>query len=209
MKTATTRSAEAFVPEASSLARLAAASRTCQGCELYRRATQTVFGSGPEDARLMLVGEQPGDMEDRAGKPFVGPAGRMLDGILIDAGIDRSIVYVTNAVKHFKWRPRGKKRMHARPVGSEISACRPWLSAEMTVVQAPVIVCLGAVAAEAVLGPAFRLVASLGKTMELDGRRIIATYHPSAVLRAPTPEARDNVRARIIADLSRAAKLLG
>ncbi len=193
-----------FLPATRSLERLAEASRHCEGCELFRHAIQTVFGRGEAGATLLLVGEQPGDAEDRKGAPFVGPAGRQLEEILREAGIDRGRLYVTNAVKHFKWTPRGKRRMHARPVPAEVSACRPWLMAEIAIVRAPVLVCLGATAAQSLLGTRFRLVGSLGKTLDFAGRRVVATYHPSAILRAPSPEARDAMRARLKDDLSRA-----
>src|SRR2546422_6221042 len=153
-------------PDTSSLTEVLAASRECTACHLYKRATQTVFGEGPNGAPIMLVGEQPGDYEDVAGKPFVGPAGKIMDQALEEAGIDRSDVYVTNAVKHFKWEPRGKRRIHKKPRVSEIKACRPWLEAELRAVKPQVVVCLGATAAQSVLGPQFKLMQNRGKVIE-------------------------------------------
>src|SRR5204862_1932324 len=163
---------------------------------LYKTATQVVFGAGPSKARVVFVGEQPGDQEDRQGAPCVGPAGAMLDKALEDAGIPRSDVYVTTAVKHFKWEPRGKRRIHKKPRASEIKACRPWLEAELRAVKPQIVVCLGATAAQAVLGPQFKLMQNRGKVIEtpapkgppLPVERVVATIHPSAVLRAPDSE---------------------
>ncbi|HEX3343699.1 MAG TPA: UdgX family uracil-DNA binding protein [Polyangiaceae bacterium] len=196
-----------FVPATRSLVRLASAAEDCEGCALYARATQTVFGRGPADAALVVVGEQPGDEEDRAGEPFVGPSGHVLDALLKDAGIDRRLVYVTNAVKHFKWEPRGKRRMHSKPNPSEVAACHPWLAAELALVDATVVVCLGATAAQSILGRSFRLTASLGQTLTSGERRVVATYHPSAILRMPTHEDREKARAQLRGDLERAWKL--
>src|SRR5438132_8443778 len=179
------RSAAPFVPKTISVRPLSAAAHECRGCDLYKTATQVVFGAGPNEARVMFVGEQPGDQEDRQGAPFVGPAGAMLDKALEDAGIPRSDVYVTNAVKHFKWEPRGKRRIHKKPRASEIKACRPWLEAELRAIHPEVIVLLGATAAQSVMGAQFKLMANRGKVIQGEMGRVVATIHPSAVLRAP------------------------
>ena len=179
----------------------------CTACDLYERATQTVFGEGPADARAVFIGEQPGDQEDQAGRPFVGPAGRVLDDACQDAGIDRNEVYVTNAVKHFKWTPRGKRRLHQKPNGREIRACQPWWKAELEVVEPEVVVCLGAVAAQALLGASFRVTKDHGRWQRLDGRDVLATVHPSAVLRAG--DARDEVYAGLVGDLRVVSEFLG
>ncbi len=205
------RSAAAFAPRSRSLDRLRAAAARCQGCPLYMHATQTVFGAGSRSARLMLVGEQPGDEEDIAGRPFVGPAGRLLDEILAEAEIDRREVYVTNAVKHFKWTSRGKKRLHGKPSSREISACRPWLDAELEAVEPLAVVCLGATAAQALLGSEFRVTRERGKVFDFAGehaRWIMATYHPSAVLRSPDRERRHEMRAEVLHDLKKIARRL-
>jgi DNA polymerase len=186
------------------LERLAAEAAGCQACDLWRNATQTVFGRGPADARIFLVGEQPGDQEDRAGQPFVGPAGRILDKALADAGLRRDDVYLTNAVKHFKWTAKGKRRIHQRPSATEVAACRPWLSAELAAVDPAVIVVLGATAGQALFGSRFRVGTARGQVLDLDGRAAIATIHPSAVLRGPDPAARDEQYAGLVADLRRA-----
>jgi DNA polymerase len=202
-------SASAFVPDDPTLPRLRAASARCTGCELYRRATQTVFGEGTTPARVMLVGEQPGHEEDLSGRPFVGPAGRLLDEALAESGIDRAQVYVTNVVKHFKWEPRGKRRIHAKPSAGEITACRPWLDAEIAVVQPRVIVCLGATAAQALLGRQFRVSRDRGQFVSSPlAPRVLATVHPSAVLRAPDDETRRRERQRFIDDLRAVARAL-
>src|ERR1041384_3451559 len=194
------RSAAPFVPKSKSIRTLSAAAHECRGCDLYKAATQVVFGAGPSKARVVFVGEQPGDQEDRQGAPFVGPAGAMLDKALEDADIPRSDVYVTNAVKHFKWEPRGKRRIHKKPRASEIKACKPWLEAELRAVKPHIVVCLGATAAQSMLGSQFKLMQNRGKVMAgpagMDAGavgsdlRIIATIHPSAVLRAPDAEGR-------------------
>jgi uracil-DNA glycosylase len=177
----------------------------CKNCPLWERATQTVFGEGAATARVMMVGEQPGDAEDRAGRPFVGPAGRLLDAALEEAGIDRRLVYVTNAVKHFKWEPRGKRRIHAKPNAMEIEACRPWLETELRLVAPLVLVCLGATAAQALLGRAFRVTKERGKLIPSTlAPFVLATIHPSAVLRAPDEE-REAVRLGFVADLRQVA----
>jgi DNA polymerase len=190
---------------------LRAAARDCRACPLWQRATQTVFGAGAAHARLLLVGEQPGDEEDRQGQPFVGPAGRLLDEALAAAQIDRGDIYVTNAVKHFKWKAaegRGKRRIHDKPNRAEIRACHPWLLAEIAAVAPEVIVCLGATAAQALLGAAFRVTRQRGVPIpHASGARIVATIHPSAILRAPDPEARRSELRRFIADLEVARDL--
>ena len=174
----------------------------CEGCDLYRNATQTVFGEGDGHALVMLVGEQPGDREDVEGLPFVGPAGRLLDRALEEAGIDRARVYITNAVKHFKYEPRGKRRIHKKPTADEVAACRPWLEAEIAAVRPRIMVCLGATAAQALLGAAFRVSRERGRVLERgDGRSVVATVHPSSILRAPDEESRELEYARFVADL--------
>ena len=195
-----------FVPPTNALDELAAAAATCKGCHLYKDATQTVFGAGPPDARLVLVGEQPGDKEDVAGEPFVGPAGRLLDRALDDAGIDRSLAYVTNIVKHFKWRPAGKRRIHQKPNAEEVQACWPWLEAEVAALHPEVVVCLGATAAQGVLGRQFKVTQRRGEVVESPlGWRVTATVHPSAILRADDREAQYDA---FVHDLRGAAALL-
>ena len=197
-----TGSAEPFVPRTLSLRTLRSAASACRGCDLYRHATQVVFGEGPKAARLLLVGEQPGDQEDRQGAPFVGPAGVLLDKALADAGLAREDVYLTNAVKHFKWEPRGKRRIHKKPRVSEVMACRPWLEAELRALQPAVVVCLGATAAQALLGTSFKLMQNRGTVVPSDAAdRVVATIHPSAVLRSPNPDAREQSYAMLVADL--------
>lgn len=181
----------------------------CTGCELYRRATQTVFGEGPERAEIVLVGEQPGDREDRQGHPFVGPAGRLLDEALVEAGIDRDRVYVTNAVKHFKWIDRGKRRIHATPLAGEINACRPWLEAEIRAIAPRVVVALGATAARSVLGPGFKVTQHRGEAIPLEeGRIAMATVHPSSVVRIQDPGQRAAEKHRFVEDLAAVARQL-
>jgi DNA polymerase len=191
---------------------LRAAARDCRACPLWQRATQTVFGAGAPHARLLFVGEQPGDEEDRQGQPFIGPAGRLLDEALAAAGIDRRDTYVTNAVKHFKWKAaegRGKRRIHDKPNRAEIRACHPWLLAELAAVAPEVIVCLGATAAQALLGAAFRVTKQRGVPLpHASGARIVATIHPSAILRAPDAETRRSEMRRFIADLAVARSLV-
>jgi DNA polymerase len=197
------------VPARPSLSSLREAARGCQACDLWERGTQTVFGEGPTRATVMLLGEQPGDQEDRQGRPFVGPAGRLLDEALETAGIDRRQVYVTNVVKHFKWEPRGKRRIHQKPNAVEIAACRPWLQAEVAVVQPQVIVCLGATAAQAVLGKTFRVTKQRGEFVPTDlGPIATATVHPSSVLRAPDDETRHAETERFVDDLRKVAAYL-
>jgi len=176
----------------------------CTACDLYKNATQTVFGEGKQSATVMFIGEQPGDKEDLSGRPFVGPAGGLLDKALAEAGIDRSKVYVTNVVKHFKWEPRGKRRIHKKPNASEIQACRPWLDAEIRVVKPRAIICLGSTAAQAVIGPKFRVSVQRGQFVQSDLAELVtATVHPSSILRAPTDDARHAETARFIADLKK------
>ena len=182
----------------------------CRGCDLWRNATQAVFGEGPVSAQVMLVGEQPGDKEDVAGHPFVGPAGRVLDEALDEAGIDRNQVYVTNAVKHFKWKARGKRRIHDKPNAAELAACRPWLDAELRFVAPRVLVPLGATAAQALLGRSFRVTQRRGEPLEGTGLAdyVVATVHPSSILRAPDEEARRQGRLDLVADLAVVGELL-
>jgi uracil-DNA glycosylase len=203
------RSAAPFVPETTSVKKLSVAAHECTGCDLYKNATQVVFGAGPNKARVMFVGEQPGDQEDRQGQPFVGPAGALLDKALDDAGIPRADVYVTNAVKHFSWEPRGKRRIHKKPRASEIKACRPWLEAELRAVKPTVLVCLGATAAQSVLGSQFKLTQNRGKVQASAlADKVVATVHPSAVLRAPDSEGRRAAYESLVADLKVVSKLL-
>ena len=181
----------------------------CRACDLWKLGTRTVFGEGPLDAPLMVVGEQPAHEEDLAGRPFVGPAGRLLDRALADAGIDRAHVYVTNVVKHFKWEPRGPRRIHKTPNRTEVAACRPWLEAEIQAVQPRVIVCLGATAARALLGAAFRVTVGRGRFVESPlAPFVVATVHPSAILRAPDDETRQTETERFVDDLRLAAGAL-
>ena len=196
------RTAAPFVPNSTSVKTLSAAAEGCRGCDLYKAATQVVFGAGPKAARVMFVGEQPGDQEDRQGEPFVGPAGALLDKALADAGIARGDVYVTNAVKHFKWEPRGKRRIHKKPRASEIKACRPWLEAELRAVKPAVVVCLGATAAQSVLGPKFKLMQQHGELLPSPmAGMVVATIHPSAVLRAPDSAGRAAAYEMLVNDL--------
>ncbi len=205
-----TGTAAAFLPDRLTLPALREASRGCTACPLWRTGTQTVFGEGLKRARLLLVGEQPGDREDLAGRPFVGPAGRLLDEALVEAGIERGDAYVTNAVKHFKWEPRGKRRIHQKPNRYEIEACRPWLEAELAVVQPEVLVCLGATAAQALLGKAVRVTRDRGRPLESDLAPVaLATVHPSSILRAPDDASRRAERAAFVDDLKVAAAALG
>jgi DNA polymerase len=195
------------VPKTSSLTTLKSASKKCTACHLFKHATQTVFGEGPKGATLMLLGEQPGDQEDVAGKPFVGPAGKILDRALEDAGIDRTRVYVTNTVKHFKWEPRGKRRIHKKPNSREIAACRPWLEAELRVVRPALLVCMGATAAQALFGPSFRVTRERGKVLESElAPKVVATVHPSSLLRQPDEESREREYKLFVADLRVALK---
>ena len=193
-----------------SLAGLRRAVHDCRGCELWRDATQAVFGEGLAHAQIMLVGEQPGDKEDLAGHPFVGPAGRVLDEALEAAGIDREQVYVTNAVKHFKWKARGKRRIHDKPNAGEIAACRPWLDGELRFVSPRVLVLLGATAAQALLGRSFKVTQRRGEPIQGTGlaEYVVATVHPSSILRAPDDDARRRGRLELVADLIVVGELL-
>jgi uracil-DNA glycosylase len=200
--------AAAYLPRRLSLTSLCEAAADCKACPLWQTGTQTVFGEGPERSALMLVGEQPGDREDREGRPFVGPAGRLLDEALEEAGIDRTRAYLTNVVKHFKWQARGKRRIHAKPAWSEIAACRPWLDAELAVVQPNVLLCLGATAAQALLGRSFRVTRERGRPVDSAlAPHVLATIHPSAILRADK-ENRERERAAFVGDLKIVASLL-
>jgi DNA polymerase len=204
----TTGSAADFLPDRLSLPSLREAAAGCKGCHLWEVGTQTVFGEGARTADAMLVGEQPGDYEDRAGKPFVGPAGRLLDEALVEAGIDRSSTYVTNAVKHFKWQARGKRRIHQKPNWTEMTACRPWLEAEIAVVRPRALVLLGATAAQSLLGRQFRVTQHRGELIDSDlAEAVTATVHPSSILRGE-PEEREANFAAFLDDLRVVAKLL-
>jgi DNA polymerase len=188
---------------------LAGEAACCRNCDLWRNATQTVFGIGPVPADAMLVGEQPGDKEDLSGVPFVGPAGRVLDEALEEAGLDREQLYLTNAVKHFKWTPRGKRRIHQKPNREEVQACTPWLEAEVALVSPHVLVLLGATAAQAVMGPLFRVTAERGKLLESSlAPAVIATVHPSSILRVSTPDDRRVAMAAFVSDLRVAAAVM-
>jgi DNA polymerase len=201
--------AEEFLPERPSLPRLRGAAADCRGCELWRGATQTVFSEGRRGARLMLVGEMPGDQEDRQGKPFVGPAGRELDRCLEEAGIERGDAYVTNVVKHFKFEERGKRRIHQTPRKGEVDACMPWLDTEIKIVRPAALVMLGATAAKALLGSGFRVTQHRGELLESDLAEIVAaTIHPSAIVRERDDEARREARAAFLADLTMVARAL-
>jgi uracil-DNA glycosylase family protein len=195
-----------LVPERPSLSKLREAAAGCKACDLWKTGTQTVFGEGTSNAEVMFVGEQPGDQEDQLGKPFVGPAGKVLDQALEEAGIDRSLAYVTNVVKHFKWQARGKRRIHQKPNWREISACRPWLDAELEIVKPRVLVCLGATAAQALLGRDFRVTKRRGEPVESElAPVVIATVHPSSILRA---DDRDAEMAAFVSDLKTIASQL-
>lgn len=195
------------VPDTSSLKEVAKAACACTACPLYKNATQTVFGEGPRNAEIMLIGEQPGDSEDLSGHPFVGPAGKMMDRALEEAGIDRKKVYVTNAVKHFKWEPRGKRRIHQKPNSRDIAACRPWLETELRLVQPNLVVCMGATAAQTIFGSAFRVTRDRGKVMASPfAKKVMATVHPSSLLRQPDEESREREYKHFVADLKIALK---
>lgn len=203
-------SAQKRIPSAHSLTALAKIAKDCKACDLWKRSTQVVFGEGAANSKIMFVGEVPGDQEDRAGKPFVGPAGHLLDKALVEAGIDRGMVYVTNAVKHFNWEPRGKRRIHKKPRASEIAACRPWLEAEIARLRPRVIVCLGATSAQALLGRDFRVTQHRGEWTESPlAPRVMATIHPSAILRAPDEQSRHEEMRRFVEDLKKIAGALG
>jgi DNA polymerase len=213
--TRTVQDATRFVPNDRSLPLLASAIQKCKGCDLYRNATQAVFGEVEAGAAekaskvsIMMIGEQPGDREDKEGRPFVGPAGKLLDRCLEQVKIDRRKVYVTNTVKHFKWEPRGKLRIHKKPSISEIHACRPWLNAELETVRPKLIVCLGAVAAQSLIGSGFKVMSDHGRLHEIQGLPpIVATLHPSAILRARTEDDRDKAMEMFVNDLREVAKL--
>jgi uracil-DNA glycosylase family protein len=197
-----------LLPDRPTLASVRAVAAGCKACDLYKRGTQTVFGEGPQRSVIMLVGEQPGDAEDLAGHPFVGPAGRLLDRALEEAGIDRRSVYVTNVVKHFKWEPRGKRRIHAKPNAGEIGACRPWLETEIALVKPRVLVCLGATAAQALLGKAFKVSKQRGTIVASSlAPTVTATIHPSSILRAPDEEGRREEMRRFVEDLKKVAAM--
>jgi len=198
-----------LLPEAPTLPKLREAAAGCKACELWKTGTQTVFGEGTRNAEILFVGEQPGDKEDLAGRPFVGPAGRVLDEGLDAAGIDRKLAYVTNAVKHFKWQGRGKRRIHRKPNAAELAACRPWLDAELAVVKPKVVVVLGATAAQALLGRQFRVTKQRGVPVESDlAPHVVATVHPSSILRQETDEDRAQAMREFVADLKVVANLL-
>jgi len=202
-------SAAEFLPEKLSLRALAEASKDCRGCDLYKDATQTVFGQGRKSARLMLVGEAPGDREDREGEPFVGPAGRLLDRALEEAGIDRSEAYVTNAVKHFKWKPRGNRRLHQTPRAGEIEACKPWLQAEVQAVGPEAVLAMGATAARSLFGPKVKVTKDRGRPLESPLAPVAAvTIHPSAILRLRDQDEREAEFAGFVADLEGVATAL-
>jgi DNA polymerase len=208
-RTSAVEGAAAYLPDKLSLPLLREAAAGCRGCDLWKEATQTVFGEGLKKARLVLVGEQPGDEEDIKGRPFVGPAGRLLDGALEEAGIERSDAYVTNVVKHFKWVPKGSRRLHKKPNGREIGACMPWLEAEIDLIKPGVLVLLGATAAQAVMGSAFRVTESRGEVMKSRfAEKTMATVHPSSLLRLPPEADRDVEMQRFVDDLKIAARLL-
>jgi uracil-DNA glycosylase family protein len=202
-------SAGELIPKRPTIATIRAAARTCQACDLYKRGTQTVFGEGGSKAALMLVGEQPGDQEDLSGHPFVGPAGKLLDRALAEAGIDRASVYVTNVVKHFKWEPRGKRRIHKKPNAGEIAACRPWLDTEIQLVKPRAVICLGATAAQALLGRTFKVTAHRGEFVPSPlAPLLLATVHPSSLLRERDEETRRRETERFVDDLRKVARAL-
>jgi uracil-DNA glycosylase family protein len=205
---ATESTAAEFLPDTLTLPKLREAAAGCRACDLYKTGTQTVFGEGTQTAEVMFVGEQPGDQEDLQGRPFVGPAGQLLDRAMEEAGIDRSFAYVTNVVKHFKWQARGKRRIHQKPNWAEMAACRPWLDAELAVVKPRVLVCLGATAAQALLGRQFRVTKQRGELVESPlAPNVLATIHPSAILRAEDAD-REREYATFVADLRTVAKLI-
>ena len=194
-------------PDITSWSVVREAAKDCEACHLYKRATQIVFGEGPSGATMMLVGEQPGDHEDVAGKPFVGPAGKIMDQALEEAGIDRSQVYVTNAVKHFKWEPRGKRRIHQKPNSREIAACRPWLEAELRIVRPKLVVAMGATAAQTIFGPSFRVTRERGKVLSSKlAPRVLTTVHPSSLLRQPDEASREREYKHFVSDLRAAVR---
>jgi len=204
-----TETAAVYLPPRPTLPKLRQAAAGCRACPLWQTGTQTVFGEGTADAQVMFVGEQPGDQEDKQGRPFVGPAGRVFDQALELAGIARETTYVTNAVKHFKWQPRGKRRIHAKPTWSEMTACRPWLEAELAVVSPRVLVCLGATAAQSLLGKQFRVTKERGRWVESElAEHVTATIHPSAILRQRDEESRQREMESFVDDLKLVASAL-
>jgi uracil-DNA glycosylase family protein len=209
MASRATTSAAEFLPESRTLENLRSAARSCEGCDLYREATQTVFGEGAEKASLMLVGEQPGDMEDREGHPFVGPAGRILDRALDEAEIPRQQVYITNAVKHFKFIQRGKRRLHQKPLIRQVTACRPWLESEFQVIQPKVVVCMGATAAQSVLGRSVRVTEERGRFLSDGARAVFLTTHPSAILRLREKSERDEAYRQFVHEMKLVGDKLG
>jgi len=201
-------SAADFLPKRLTLQSLRTAAGSCKGCDLYKNASQTVFGEGPQDATSVLVGEQPGDREDRQGRPFVGPAGRMLDKALVEAGISRGQVYLTNAVKHFKWIQRGKRRMHQKPLIRQVISCKPWLQAELAIVHPKVIVCMGATAAQSILGRIVRVTRERGQFFDTDfGVKAFITIHPSAILRQRDKSEQEKEYRRFVADIKRVLRV--
>jgi len=209
MSTRPIHSAAELIPDRPTLPKVREAAKECRACDLWKLGTQTVFGEGVRHAELMLVGEQPGNEEDLTGHPFVGPAGKLLDRALADAGIDRAVVYVTNVVKHFKWEPRGKRRIHKKPNAGEIAACRPWLDTEIALVKPRAIVCLGATAAQALLGRQFKVTAQRGAFVPSPlAPLVLATVHPSSILRAPDEEARHREMKQFTNDLRAVARAL-
>lgn len=209
MKEEESGTAAALIPTKPTIQKLQEAARDCRACPLWKTGTQTVFGEGARNAKVIFVGEQPGNDEDLAGKPFVGPAGKLLDKALAEAGIERGEVYVTNAVKHFKWEPKGKRRLHKKPNSREIAACRPWLEAELEVLKPKVLVCLGATAAQALLGKEFRVSQRRGEFVESElAEHVVATVHPSSILRAPDDATRREEMKRFVEDLKKVAKVM-
>jgi len=204
-----TNPAPEMVSEGASLEKLARAAETCMACELYREATQVVFGVGPKSAPMMLIGEQPGDAEDQEGEPFVGPAGSVLAEALEEAGIRAEDVYLTNVVKHFRWKAKGRRRLHQTPATRHVRACLPWLEAELALVGPQVLVCLGAIASQALLGRSFRVTKDRGKKLAWGDHTVVATIHPSAVLRATEPDDRERLRSSLVEDLVTAQRLIG
>ena len=203
------KDASPLIPSRPTIKKLQAVAAGCQACDLWKSGTQTVFGEGRQTSTVMFVGEQPGDREDLTGRPFVGPAGGLLDKALVEAGIDRTKVYVTNVVKHFKWEPRGKRRIHKKPNAGEINACRPWLEAEIQVVKPRAIICLGSTAAQAVIGPKFKVSTQRATFVKSPLAPLVtATVHPSSILRAPSDEARRAEMARFIEDLKKIRKAI-
>jgi uracil-DNA glycosylase family protein len=208
-KSAGVSTAAPLIPEQLSLPSLKTAAAQCQACDLWKKGTQTVFGEGRRKSKIMFVGEQPGNEEDLTGKPFVGPAGRLLDEALEEAGIDRQQTYVTNVVKHFKWEPRGKRRIHKKPNSIEIAACYPWLEAEVALIKPEIVVALGATAAQTLLGPKFRVTKQRGEFIESTlAPYVMATVHPSSILRAPDDEARRLEYRRFVDDLKKLARVI-